>query len=281
MLNFIASDYGALAPFQPVSAAVIVLQSLYIIVITILLLNALIAILNLKMKQADKNAANLYHLQMASLQVEIELGLLSSAERARREWFPVWFSYSMTETEKRNWGEYLEKSPLKWTDENNFSEDKDHAPLLPAEEKKDTPERAQASAASAPASSNLSSVEKEAVKNSKDVQQSSDIDTMSQKQIFEQDSMHQPKKSLDPEVAVAPGDPWESCSEEDFTEESQEQRAPSTKVQAASSIETSCKVCGAPGKFCLGCKLVAYCGKEHQSQDWKLHKSVCKGKQKA
>ena len=136
MLNFIASDYGALAPFQPVSAAITVLQALYIIVITILLLNALIAILNLKMKQADKNAANLYHLQMASLQVEIELGLLSSAERARQEWFPVWFSYSMTETEKRNWEDYLEKNPLKWTDENNFGEEKDHAPLIPVEKEK-------------------------------------------------------------------------------------------------------------------------------------------------
>ena len=281
MLNFIASDYGALAPFQPVSAAVTVLQALYIIVITVLLLNALIAILNLKMKQADKNAANLYHLQMASLQVEIELGLLSSAERARREWFPEWFSYSMTETEKRNWEDYLEKNPLKWTDENNFSEDKDHAPLIPLEDENTTLEQAQPSASSAHASSNLSSVEKEAAKDSKESQESSNKPAASQQRTSEQGSMHGSKKSPDQETPAAPGDTWESFLEENIIEESQEQRAPSAKVQASSSIETSCKICGEPGKLCLGCKLVAYCSKEHQSQDWKLHKSVCKGKLKA
>lgn len=74
MLNFISSDYGVLEPFQDFSAAVRTLRALYIIIITILFLNMLIAMLNLKIKHADKNARNLYHLQMASLQVEIELG---------------------------------------------------------------------------------------------------------------------------------------------------------------------------------------------------------------
>jgi hypothetical protein len=128
MINFIASDYDALAPFEVDSAAVRTLKALYIIVITILFLNTLIAILNLRIKRADKNAANLYHLQMASLQVQIELGLLSASERARKDWFPEWFSYTMTETEKRTWKDFLEKNPLKWTEENNFSEDKDHVP---------------------------------------------------------------------------------------------------------------------------------------------------------
>ena len=187
----------------------------------------------------------------------------------------------MTEIEKRKWEGYLDKNPLKWTDENNFSEDKDHASLITIEDKKATPERAQPSASSTPAPSKLSSAEKEPIMNSKDSQQSSAIETTSQKQTSEQDSMHQLEKSLDQEIAVVPGVPWESCSGEDLIEESQEQRAPSAKVQARSGIETSCKVCGAPDKLCLGCKLVAYCSKEHQSQDWKLHKSVCKGKQKA
>jgi hypothetical protein len=136
MLNFIASNYDALEPFESESAAVRTLKALYIIVITILFLNTLIAILNLKIKRADKNAANLYLLQTASLQVEIELGLLSSSERERRDWFPEWFTYTITETERRDWNEFLDKNPLKWTEENNFGDDKDMAPkpLIPVEE---------------------------------------------------------------------------------------------------------------------------------------------------
>lgn len=87
--------------------------------------------LNLKIKKADKNAANLYHLQMASLQVEIELGLLSSSERKRRDWFPTWFTYSMTETEQHTWEDYVEKNKLNWDEDNDFAESKDNAPPPP------------------------------------------------------------------------------------------------------------------------------------------------------
>lgn len=42
-------------------------------------------------------------------------------------------------------------------------------------------------------------------------------------------------------------------------------------------MSRACAVCGKPANFsCGGCKLVSYCGKEHQRQDWKgLHKSIC------
>lgn len=128
MINFVASDYSALEPFEAGSAAVRTLKALYIIIITVLFLNTLIAILNLKIKRADKNAAGLYHLQMASLQVQIELGLLSASERARHDWFPEWFSYSMTETEGRVWRDFVGKNALRWDEENDFGEEKDHAP---------------------------------------------------------------------------------------------------------------------------------------------------------
>lgn len=131
MVNFISSDCGALEPLQSASAAVSTLRALYIIIITILFLNTLIAILNLKMKKADKNAGNLYHSQITSLQVEIELGLLSSSQRARRDWFPEWFSYTLTEIEKRVWEKFVEMNPLKWAEENGFNEGKDHAPVPP------------------------------------------------------------------------------------------------------------------------------------------------------
>lgn len=43
-------------------------------------------------------------------------------------------------------------------------------------------------------------------------------------------------------------------------------------------MSKACSVCGKPANFtCGGCKLVSYCGKEHQKQDWRgSHKSVCK-----
>jgi WD40 repeat protein len=42
----------------------------------------------------------------------------------------------------------------------------------------------------------------------------------------------------------------------------------------------ACVMCGKPGRLCTGCRSVAYCGKEHQKQDWKRHKTACKKKGK-
>ncbi|KAL8377052.1 hypothetical protein RB595_007946 [Gaeumannomyces hyphopodioides] len=40
---------------------------------------------------------------------------------------------------------------------------------------------------------------------------------------------------------------------------------------------TTCKVCGKTEGMmrCGRCKVIAYCGKEHQKQDWKIHKRIC------
>jgi hypothetical protein len=66
--------------------------------------------------------------------------------------------------------------------------------------------------------------------------------------------------------------------------------ATSTQTQSCPSLgqshyqikqeEKPCVVCGKPGRHCMSCKRVAYCGKEHQKQDWDKHKKVCKEKSK-
>lgn len=42
-------------------------------------------------------------------------------------------------------------------------------------------------------------------------------------------------------------------------------------------MSESCAECGAPSELkCSACKLVSYCGKEHQKQHWKSHKNICR-----
>jgi len=38
-----------------------------------------------------------------------------------------------------------------------------------------------------------------------------------------------------------------------------------------------CRVCGKTEKTrkCARCKVVTYCGREHQREDWRVHKNVC------
>jgi hypothetical protein len=260
MLNFIASDYGALEPFET-SNAIRILRATYIVIITVMFLNILIAMLNLKIKQADKNAGNLYHLQMASLQVEIELGLISASERARRDWFPVWFSYSMTEAEKRAWKEYVDKNPLEWTQQNNFSENKDHAP--PAEKEELEYEDQFASNAQEPAKpSSTSQVSGQSTKPSSGKDSGDAVVTTEIQQQQTADSV---------------GTEQDLFTSYEPTNETQKAPAPGEEQEEDYVIHT-CKICGQAGQLCTGCRLVAYCGRDHQRLDWNQHKRECKGK---
>jgi len=311
MLNFIASDYSALKPFEAGSDAVRTLRALFIIVITILFLNTLIALLNLKIKVANKNAANLYHLQIASLQVEIELGLLSSSERARRDWFPEWFSYSMTEREKRIWNAFLEENPLEWTKKNNFDEDKDHAP--PVSLHNDSHSSGQPATTAKVgtkghkdgSSTDPSAEEATSSKAHKDSKPGLDMAADTSGDLSEIPSCI---------VCSKPGTPCEKCGQVAYCSEEHKvadvnlheiECVHDDEIRQASQVEVkkdsnqaagrgplvgepaesrmTCLMCSAPGKRCEGCMTVAYCGKEHQRADWKRHKGECKslGKAKA
>jgi hypothetical protein len=43
-------------------------------------------------------------------------------------------------------------------------------------------------------------------------------------------------------------------------------------------MEKFCIVCGSQDdvKQCQRCKLISYCGREHQLQDWDIHRKYCK-----
>lgn len=44
---------------------------------------------------------------------------------------------------------------------------------------------------------------------------------------------------------------------------------------------THCKKCGAETKVkCNGCKVVYYCSKERQKEDWEEHKELCRRRDK-
>ncbi|OCK78347.1 hypothetical protein K432DRAFT_394863 [Lepidopterella palustris CBS 459.81] len=282
MLNFITSDYGALEPFQESSAAVRTLRATYIIIITILFLNMLIAILNLRMKTADKNAENLYHLQMASLQVEIEIGLLSSSERANRDWFPEWFSYVMTETEKRNWNDYVDKNPIKWTEENDFGYEKEHAPQKqaePVQQKQPASVTAPASASSAKPQQETKGISSQQENHQTRTSPKVEDDDNEEDWVDKPDQpVNHENTSLDELLSYDAG----GAVDKNEGESNQvNEPASSTSIQDPPASTYPCKVCGQPGLRCTSCYLNAYCGREHQKLDWKNHKRACKGKGRA
>jgi hypothetical protein len=43
--------------------------------------------------------------------VEIERGILTESERKNPHWFPRWFNYTLTEVERKEWQNFMEKNP--------------------------------------------------------------------------------------------------------------------------------------------------------------------------
>lgn len=254
------------------------------------MLNTLVAVLNLSIKKADKNVTNLYHLQMASLQVEVELGLLSSAERARRDWFPDWFSYSMTEAEKRAWNEYVEKDLLIWTKENDSGEDKDHALAAPVREGLEVPDEAQLPApnVAAPASFAPSTEEKTEESTLQSKHGATANEQSNTKHAEPSETTHTAESSKRSAMSLQDAgllddghNDAESVDDNQTNTQDQKQTPAPVTGSLVSDTTRLCSICEAPGRLCHGCQNVAYCGPEHQRADWKSHKRACKGKDKA
>ena len=80
--------------------------------------------------------------QTAWLIVQVERYLLTDSERTRRkDWFPIWFQYSLNEMEQHEWQEKVKLGPsfLRWApkeftvDQNNYLFHKQKCPKMTKE----------------------------------------------------------------------------------------------------------------------------------------------------
>ena len=46
--------------------------------------------------------------------------------------------------------------------------------------------------------------------------------------------------------------------------------------QVALLTPAACRLCGKLGRFCRGCRKVAYCSEVCQDQDWGSHREACR-----
>ncbi|KAF8520010.1 hypothetical protein BU17DRAFT_65658 [Hysterangium stoloniferum] len=112
MITFMTNDFTSLEPFTESLVSIQVLRAVFTVLFSILLLNSLIALLNLRVEAADNRSRTIWRRQMAAMIVEIERGILTARERKNPRWFPRWFTYNITEDEKNQWQYYIDKQPL-------------------------------------------------------------------------------------------------------------------------------------------------------------------------
>jgi hypothetical protein len=65
--------------------------------------------------------------------------------------------------------------------------------------------------------------------------------------------------------------------DEMITETMAEGRGQGATLSSVHAGNTSCRICGKTERImkCARCKSAAYCGREHQRADWKVHKTSC------
>ena len=211
---------------------------------------------------------------MAGLLVEVERGLLSDAERRSPRWFPRWFTYTMSEAEKRSWSAYEAQNPLN-LDFTNL-------------ETKKTP-RAQNNNSTRPSSNETASNGMGTTKSA-----STTLDQSATRNVEEPDTvMTAFEENLDLKATIESTDGLEFSSSSNIKITSNVPASPQDPLvhpedesvgQSEAPKETGpCRVCQEiTEQRCTGCMKVFYCSREHQKADWKAaHKRECKGKAKA
>ena len=53
--------------------------------------------------------------QVAEMIVDIEKYFLTPRERSRSDWFPTWFTYTVSESEMAEWEKWMEVKGKEWT----------------------------------------------------------------------------------------------------------------------------------------------------------------------
>ena len=241
---------------------------------------------------------------MAAMMVEIECGLLTDKERQDCYWFPRWFSYTISEAEKRDWVAFLERNQLK------LGYDTPPAPEIttttrpvgdtrsqsqvsrPADQPSPQPQSQVSAQKMAKASTSVEAPQTEAVQ-SHSVQPEPDISTSSSSSAA-QPSAKLSTSTIAPQVRAnnvecEPDIPTSSSSSS--IQPSIIQPSPIVTLTETSSAngpaEASPPKCWLPSctetgpKICTGCKKARYCSTVHQLADWKVHKKECKGKFKS
>ncbi|CAG8599443.1 11311_t:CDS:2 [Ambispora leptoticha] len=116
MTNFLGSNYDM---FQP-QLTYTITQALFTLIIPILLINVLIALLSLNVENTMQMGQLKWLYQAALLIVEVERFFLTDLERIqRKDWFPIWFQYTVNERERHEWKSKVEflSNTLGWPPE--------------------------------------------------------------------------------------------------------------------------------------------------------------------
>ncbi|KAJ3029012.1 hypothetical protein HDV00_009811 [Rhizophlyctis rosea] len=295
MLKFATNDFDSLSSSDPASRTV---QALYTIMVSILLLNVLIALLNVVVNGATEKARIIWFFQMAAHLCEVEVSLLLPRERRQRDWFPLYFTYTMTEAERSTWKDFQEKNPVNgpWVEDDGNGKGKPPSQGSAVAGGSAVPaETAQQQNAATPAprpASRIVDLEDDPRYDDgwEDVDDNGEIDAGQNVPTGtgtnDGNANLQPTSVTSP-VTTAPTSVTEppAIVEDLAPDSTSSQPAPATSsapptptpTNATPSTTHPCAVCSKPGRLCANCRKVAYCSVEHQREDWrKGHKDVCK-----
>ncbi|GBB88027.1 hypothetical protein RclHR1_14550001 [Rhizophagus clarus] len=114
MIKFLGNDFDSLKPWDD-RVSIQLFRISFIILVSLILLNMLIVLLNLHVKSITKKGQIKWLIQVAEIIVDIEKYLLTPWEQTRVDWFPTWFTYTVTEAEREEWEKMMELKGNEWS----------------------------------------------------------------------------------------------------------------------------------------------------------------------